>query len=272
MQQPTTDTIAVNKDNSPFRTTDKKLLFRPAGHGALIWNVNQLNADIIFIKNIDNVVPDRKNETTIVYKKVIGALLIQLKKSIAKTIKQLNSNVKINLEEILLFVKDDLNIAIPDNFSNLNEKEKRMLLVELLNRPIRICGMVKNEGEPGGGPFWTKNEDGISLQIVESSQIDIKNDSQKRIVDLSTHFNPVDIVCSTTDFNGNVFDLSQFVDPNTGFISVKSKDGKDLKALELPGLWNGAMAKWITVFVEVPVATFNPVKTVNDLLRSEHQN
>lgn len=272
LQQPTTDTIAVDLNNEPFRTADDKLLFRPAGHGALIWNVNQLDADLIFVKNIDNVVPERINETTIVYKKVIGALLIQLKKNIARAIKQLSSNAKVNFDDTLSFVTNELQIVVPEGFSELEETEKRAFLIKVLNRPIRICGMVKNEGEPGGGPFWTKNAEGVSLQIVESSQIDMSNDSQKRIVDLSTHFNPVDLVCSTKDFDGNIFDLSEFVDVNTGFISIKSKDGKDLKALELPGLWNGAMAKWITVFVEVPIATFNPVKTVNDLLRSEHQS
>ncbi len=272
LQQPTTDTIAVNLDNSPFRTKEKKLLFRPAGHGALIWNINQLKADVIFVKNIDNVSPERKNEATIVYKKVIGSLLIQFKKTINKTINQLLSKSKVNFDEIVSFAKNDLFISIPSNFNELEDAEKRTLLISLINKPIRVCGMVKNEGEPGGGPFWTKNEDGTSLQIVESSQIDFGVDAQKRMVELSTHFNPVDLVCNITDYKGDVFDLSQFVDDKTGFISVKSKDGKDLKALELPGLWNGAMAKWITVFVEVPIATFNPVKTINDLLRSEHQN
>lgn len=272
IQQPTTDTIAVNLDNSPFRTKDEKLLFRPAGHGALIWNVNQLDGDLIFIKNIDNVVPERKNETTIVYKKIIGSLLIQYKNHIDKILKKLTGQGKVNIEEIASYVENELFIELPKDFGNLSEVDQKHKLAVLLNRPIRVCGMVKNEGEPGGGPFWVKTSDGNSLQIVESSQIDFNISTQKRIVDQSTHFNPVDIVCSIRDYKGETFDLSKFVDPNTGFISNKSKDGKDLKALELPGLWNGAMAKWITVFVEVPIATFNPVKTVNDLLRNEHQN
>lgn len=272
VQLPTTDTIAVNMDNSPFRTNTDQLLFRPAGHGALIWNVNQLDADLIFIKNIDNVVPERKGETTVVYKKIIGSLLFQYKQQIDKTLKKLTSQSKIKFEDVISFVENDLFIELPKGFGSLPEEDIKQNLITILNRPIRVCGMVKNEGEPGGGPFWVKNADGNSLQIVESSQIDFNQSSQKRIVDQSTHFNPVDIACSIRDYKGETFDLTKFVDPNTGFISVKSKDGKDLKALELPGLWNGAMAKWITIFVEVPIATFNPVKTVNDLLRSEHQN
>ena len=272
IQLPTTDTIAVNPDNTPFRTNDGKLLFRPAGHGALIWNVNQLDGDIIFIKNIDNVVPERKGETTIVYKKIIGSLLIQFKHNIDKILKKLTSQSKIKIEDVISFVKNELFIELPEGFENFSEADQKQKLISILNRPIRVCGMVKNEGEPGGGPFWVKSNDGNSLQIVESSQIDFGISAQKRIVDQSTHFNPVDIVCSIRDYKGETFDLSKFVDTNTGFISVKSKDGKALKALELPGLWNGAMSKWITIFVEVPIATFNPVKTVNDLLRSEHQN
>lgn len=272
IQQPNTDTIAVNPDNSLFRDKNNSLLFRPAGHGALIWNVNQLKADIIFIKNIDNVVPERKGETTVSYKKIIGSLLIQTKKAVDKILKQLSGKGAVNIEEISLFIKNELSIEVPKNIQNLPLDDQKEILISLLNRPIRICGMVKNEGEPGGGPFWVKNEKGISLQIVESSQINLNIDAQRRIVEQSTHFNPVDIVCSINDFKGEPFDLSKFVDSNTGFISTKSKDGKELKALELPGLWNGAMADWITLFVEVPIATFNPVKTVNDLLRSEHQN
>jgi len=271
IQQPTTDTIAVNIDNTPFRTAEGKLLFRPAGHGALIWNVNQLKSDIIFIKNIDNVLPERKNESTVLYKKIIGALLIQNKKTIDKWLKLLIGGAKVNIDEIVSFVNNELAIELLPAFAEMTENAKKDYLIQLLNRPIRVCGMVKNEGEPGGGPFWLPSEFGASLQIVESSQIDLENESQKRIVEQSTHFNPVDIVCSINDYQGNVFDLTKFVDENTGFISYKSKDGKDIKALELPGLWNGAMAKWISIFVEVPIGSFNPVKTVNDLLRKEHQ-
>lgn len=272
IQQPTTDTIAVNLDNTPFRTNDGKLLFRPAGHGALLWNVNQLKSDLIFIKNIDNIVPERKCDSTILYKKIIGALLIQYKKTIDKWLKLIINGGKVNLDEVVTFIKNELTIEMNPKYSEMSDAEKREYLVHLLNRPIRVCGMVKNEGEPGGGPFWLATDEGVTLQIVESSQIDLNNDAQRRIVEHSTHFNPVDIVCSINDYQGNTLDLSKFVDENTGFISQKSKDGKELKALELPGLWNGAMAHWTTVFVEVPIATFNPVKTVNDLLRNEHQN
>ncbi len=272
IQQPKTDTIAVNVDNTPFRTNENKLLFRPAGHGALLWNVNQLNCDIIFIKNIDNVVVERKIESTVLFKKIIGALLVQYKTSIDKWIKKLKSADSFHLDELVSYVENDLGFSLPSSFEKLNDEQKKESLFNFLNRPIRVCGMVKNEGEPGGGPFWLTSKSGTSLQIVESSQIDLNNAKQRRLFEQSSHFNPVDIVCSIKDYQGNIFDLSQFVDHNTGFISQKSKDGKALKALELPGLWNGAMADWITIFVEVPIATFNPVKTVNDLLRNEHQN
>lgn len=272
IQQPTSDTLAVNLDNTPFRTSDSKLLFRPAGHGALIWNVNQLDGDIVFIKNIDNVVPERKVETTVVSKKIIGSLLIQYKKNIDKWLKQLKSKAKIKIEDLVVFINNELGYELPISFEQMDDQAKRDFLITFLNRPLRVCGMVENVGEPGGGPFWVSSKDGISLQIIESSQIDLKNEEQRKIFEQSSHFNPVDIVCSVKDYEGKMFDLTQYVDSNTGFISQKSKDGKDLKALELPGLWNGAMANWITIFVEVPIATFNPVKTINDLLRNEHQS
>jgi hypothetical protein len=273
-QKPSTDTIAVDLENNPFRNDDQSLLFRPGGHGALIENLNDLQEEIIFIKNIDNIVPDHLREQTYLYKKAIGGLLIQLQNQIFEYLDLLDAGyvTKEEIKEIKDFVTKDLTIHIPSSFSGLSDIEKVESLYLLLNRPIRICGMVKNEGEPGGGPFWVKNSHGeISLQIVESSQMDLKNDSQKKIVANSTHFNPVDLVCGVYDFKSNKFDLRDFVDPETGFISVKSKDGRDLKALELPGLWNGAMADWITIFVETPIITFNPVKTVNDLLRPQHQ-
>lgn len=273
-QKPSTDTIAVDLENNPFRNDDKSLLFRPGGHGALIENLNDLKEEIIFIKNIDNIVPDHLREQTYLYKKAIGGLLIQLQNQIFEYLDLLDAGyvTKDEIKEIKKFVTNDLTIHLPSSFNGLSDIEKVETLYLLLNRPIRICGMVKNEGEPGGGPFWVKNSQGeISLQIVESSQMDLKNDSQKKIVSNSTHFNPVDLVCGVYDFKSNKFDLRDFVDPETGFISVKSKDGRDLKALELPGLWNGAMADWITIFVETPIITFNPVKTVNDLLRPQHQ-
>jgi hypothetical protein len=273
-QKPSTDTIAVDMSNNPFRNEDGSLLFRPGGHGALIENLNELNEDIIFIKNIDNIVPDHLREETYRYKKAIGGLLMYLQNQTFEYLDLLDSaNLDPGeLEEIESFAQRKLMIDIPTAYEGYSQMEKIDYLFNKLNRPMRVCGMVKNEGEPGGGPFWIRNADEeISLQIVESSQIDFNKSDQKQIVSAATHFNPVDLVCGVYDFRGNKFDLREYVDPETGFISIKSKDGRDLKALELPGLWNGAMADWITVFVETPIITFNPVKTVNDLLRPQHQ-
>ena len=274
VQKPSTDTIAVDMNNEPFRNADGSLLFRPGGHGALIQNLNDLHKEIIFIKNIDNVVPDRLKPTTYDYKKVLGGYLFRLQQQQFEYLNLLDEGCLADdeIEEIAKFAKEKLMIDIPNFFKTYNEIEKIDFLYDKLNRPMRVCGMVKNEGEPGGGPYWVRNSnDEVSLQIVESSQIDHKNEKQEAIFQSATHFNPVDLVCATYDFNGEPFDLNEYIDYNTGFISKKSKDGKDLKALELPGLWNGAMADWINIFVEVPIITFNPVKTVNDLLRDKHQ-
>lgn len=273
-QKPSTDTLAVDLDNKPFRNNNGSLLFRPGGHGALIENLNEIDADIIFIKNIDNVVPDYLKDQTVLYKKALAAVLLKLQEKVFAYLEQLSSGnfTKKNKEEISRFVQDTLHAGLPENFSSVPEQEQVDLLSDILNRPIRVCGMVKNEGEPGGGPFWVRSPEGkVTLQIVEGSQIDTKDKAQAQIMNSSTHFNPVDLVCGTRDYKGKPFDLHRFIDHSTGFISVKSKDGKSLKAMELPGLWNGAMAHWITVFVEVPIITFNPVKTVNDLLRKTHQ-
>lgn len=275
VQKPSSDTIAVDLNNEPFREKDRSLVFRPGGHGALIENLNDLDFDLVFIKNIDNVVPDRLKAESHRYKKLLGGLLIQLQGKSFSLLKALDKKppaVDV-IKEATQFCEQQVNISFPTDFSRWEESKKVKFLQNILNRPIRVCGMVKNEGEPGGGPFWVKNKQGeISLQIVESSQIDLKNAEQKNIFGASTHFNPVDLVCSLKSYKGEKFDLHQYTDPHTGFISVKSKDGRQLKAMELPGLWNGAMANWITVFVEVPIITFNPVKTVNDLLREQHQN
>lgn len=273
MQKASTDTIAVDIENNPFREKDGSLLFRPGGHGALIENLNDLEADVVFIKNIDNIVPDRLKETTTLYKKAIGGLLLKLQETTFKYLTELQSvNDPDSLIQIIQFAQNELNIDLPSDFKNKSIDEKKKFLFEHLNRPIRICGMVKNEGEPGGGPFWVKNTKGeISLQIVESSQVDSDNLDQLNIMKSATHFNPVDLVCGTKSYKNEKFDLHQYIDRETGFISIKSKDGKNIKAQELPGLWNGAMANWITIFVEVPIITFNPVKTVNDLLREQHQ-
>ena len=272
IQKPSTDTIAVDLNNEPFRDNDGSLLFRPAGHGALIENLNACEEEIIFIKNIDNIVPDRLKDTTVKYKKIIGGLLIHIKDKVKEYLTLLESEVnKEKLFEIVHFAKNELFINIEPSLLS-DEKKLSLFLYKKLNRPIRVCGMVVNEGEPGGGPFWVENRETneISLQIVESSQIDINDDAQSVFLKKATHFNPVDLVCWIYDYKGNKFDLPNYVDKKTGFISVKSKDGRELKALELPGLWNGAMADWITVFVDAPLITFNPVKTIDDLLRKEH--
>lgn len=275
VQKPSTDTIAVDMENEPFRDSEGKLVFRPGGHGALIENLNDLQADIVFIKNIDNIVPDRLKSETYKFKKVLGGLLIKTQKETFEYLHKLDHKPVPDalLEEIAGFYELRLGLKLPGKFHSMERKDQYNLLRRLLHRPIRICGMVKNEREPGGGPFWVENSrEEVSLQIVESSQINLKDARQEKIFQSSTHFNPVDLVCGIKDYKGKNFDLNQFVDPGTGFISVKSKDGRQLKALELPGLWNGAMADWLTLFVEVPLATFNPVKTVNDLLREQHQN
>lgn len=274
-QKPSTDTIAVDLNNEPFRNPDGSLLFRPGGHGALIENLNEIDADLIFIKNIDNVVPVSYAATTYTYKKALAGVLLHYQNKIKDYLLQLSSQSGQStslLEEIGSFVHDELCILPQMEFEPKTKEEQTRYLTSKLMRPIRVCGMVKNEGEPGGGPFWATNPDGtVSLQIAESSQIDLKDPHQAEIAASASHFNPVDLVCFVKNFNGEHFDLTKFTDPGTGFISQKSKDGKELKALELPGLWNGAMSNWVTIFVEVPAATFNPVKTVNDLLRKEHQ-
>ncbi len=275
-QKPSTDTIAVDMDNQPFRNEDGSILLRPGGHGALIENLNDLEGDIVFIKNIDNVVPDQIKETTYQNKKMLGGILLSYQETIFSYLKLIHESDDLSaekLEEIQHFVENQLCTISPQVFSTMEDAEKVAYLFKKLDRPIRVCGMVKNEGEPGGGPFWAQNNDGsTSLQIVESAQVDESDAEQMGILKNSTHFNPVDIVCSLKDFEGNKFDLKRFIDPQTGFISRKSKDGKELKALELPGLWNGSMSDWNTIFVEVPIVTFNPVKTVNDLLREQHQS
>lgn len=272
-QKPSTDTIAADMDNKPFRDKDGKLLFRPGGHGALIENLNDLDADIVFIKNIDNVVPDRLKADTVTYKKLLAGVLVTLQQQAFKYLELLDSGHYRHdeLEEIIRFVQHDLRCRKSD-IKNLEDADLVIYLRKKLNRPMRVCGMVKNVGEPGGGPFLAYNPDGtISLQILESSQIDMKDPEKKAMFEQGTHFNPVDLVCAVRDYKGNKFNLLNYVDKATGFISYKSKNGKDLKALELPGLWNGSMSDWNTVFVEVPLTTFNPVKTVNDLLREQHQ-
>ena len=273
-QKPSTDTVAIDAEGNLFREHDGKLLFRPGGHGALIENLNDLAGEIVFIKNIDNIVPETRMETTVTYKKALAGMLLRLQQLSFEYLEMLDEGglTEDDLNEIMDFAKDQLHIDIPKFVNAYEPMEKIDFLYDRLNRPMRICGMVKNEGEPGGGPFWVKNnDDEISLQVIESSQINHGKEDQEAIFKGATHFNPVDLVCGCWNYKGEAFNLIDYVDPTTGFVSSKSKDGRELKALELPGLWNGAMADWITLFVEVPLETFNPVKTVNDLLKPMHQ-
>lgn len=271
VQKPCTDTVAANMDGTPYRE-DGKLFFRPGGHGALIENLNDLNGDVIFIKNIDNVVPDTYRDATIEYKQIIGGVLVEVKRKIdeySALLKSENANAD-KLCEMLKFLRKTLCIT-NDNAENMSQKELADYILRKFNRPIRVCGMVRNEGEPGGGPFLTYNQDGtISPQILESTQINPEDPKAMAMMKEATHFNPVDLVCYIRDTDGKKFNLTEYVDKNTGFISIKSREGVEIKALELPGLWNGAMSDWNTVLVEVPSKTFNPVKTVNDLLRPTH--
>ena len=261
VQKPSTDTIAVNPDNTPFRQDDGRLLFRPAGHGALIENLNDIDADLVFIKNIDNVTTDALRGDTVRFKKVLAGVLLGLQERASEYLKALDAGTG-DLEPIVEFIRRELCVKLP-------ERCDAALLRSILDRPIRVCGMVRNEGEPGGGPFWVANPDGTeSLQIAESSQI---APDDMPLMKSATHFNPVDLVCGVRRADGSKYDLREYVDPATGFISSKSSGGRELRAQELPGLWNGAMARWNTVFVDVPVSTFSPVKTVLDLLRPQHR-
>lgn len=272
-QNQSSDTLAVTENNIPFRLEDGSLFFRPGGHGALIENLNSLNSDFIFIKNIDNVSQNHKLIIT-KYKKLIGGVLMQTQFQIFNYLKKLSDGnvTESEIKEIKHFTETKLAFSLPEEFNYFQKSYKVDYLIKVLNRPIRVCGMVKNEGEPGGGPFWVQDEKGRhTLQIVETSQIDFNNKIQKDIANEAKFFNPVDIVCAITDFQGNKFDLLQFVNEKSAFITEKTKNGKPIKAIELPGLWNGAMAKWTTIFVEVPIETFNPVKNVNDLLKPAHQ-
>jgi hypothetical protein len=273
-QKAETDTVAVDLENCPFRDEKGDLVFRPAGHGALLMNLNELNADVIFIKNIDNIAHESFIKATADSKKMLAGCLLQHRKRVFGYLEQLsqeNVTVKI-IDEISIYCTSFLHLSLPVDFPARTPADKVALLFTLLNRPLRVCGMVRNTGEPGGGPFWVKQKNGeSSLQIIEQFQVDGNDAAQMTIWSASTHFNPVDLVCSIRDYRGRKFDLAEFADQDAVCISVKSEKGRALKALELPGLWNGAMAGWISLFLEVPLETFNPVKTVEDLLRREHR-
>ncbi|MBS9462437.1 DUF4301 family protein [Flagellimonas sp. 389] len=273
-QKPSTDTIAVDMENRPFKNNDGSILFRPGGHGALIENLNDQDADVIFIKNIDNVVIDDNLQEVADSKKMLAGVLTKVQAKAFEYAKMLEHNSISNeqLDEIKTFLENKLNVRFPNDYTNLNLEGQVAVMKDKINCPIRVCGMVKNEGEPGGGPFWIKDsENDVSLQIIESAQIDTSNKEQAAILKNATHFNPVDLICGVRNHRGEKYNLLDFIDTKQGFITEKTKEGKELKALELPGLWNGAMAFWNTIFVEVPLVTFNPVKTVNDLLKPTHQ-
>lgn len=271
VQKPSTDTIAANMDGTPYRENGE-LFFRPGGHGALIENLGDLDADVVFIKNIDNVVPARLREATVRYKKMLGGMLVGVKHKLDAYCRMLSQGLPTEQQEkeMVDFMHSVLCIS-HDELEGKSREDVAAFLLRKFNRPVRVCGVVKNEGEPGGGPFLAYNPDGtVSPQIMEASQFADDKESRKLLKE-ATHFNPVDLVCAIRDFEGKRFPLKDYIDPATGFISIKSREGVEIKALELPGLWNGAMSDWNTIFVEVPVATFNPVKTVNDLLRQAHQ-
>ena len=276
-QKSSTDTVAVNPDNTVFRDENGRMVFRPGGHGALIQNLNDCEEEIVFIKNIDNVTTDSLRQDTVVYKELLAGVLVERREAVFAYLRQLEDMHQVYpsfLQELKAFVCNRLSLSLPEDFDRMNQRMQLEYYKRILNRPMRVCGVVKNTGEPGGGPFWVKpqGEGACSLQIVESSQIDKSDTEQKRIFETAEFFNPVDLVCTIYDYRHRKFDLLQYVDPQTAFISSKSVQGKEIKAMELPGLWNGAMAHWITLFVEVPQSVFTPVKTVNDLLRPQHKN
>ena len=272
VQKRSTDTIAVDAGNRPFRNGDGTLLFRPAGHGALIENLNDIDADLIFIKNIDNVTTDSRRGDTVVYKKALAGLLLEVSEQAHEYLRMLDEGLPDDAVTARMagFVRDTLHVGLPDGFGECTARERAAFLRRVLDRPVRVCGMVRNEGEPGGGPFFARSGSGlVSLQIVESSQI---APQRREVMRQATYFNPVDLVCGVRDYRGRKYDLTRYVDRSAGFISEKSKDGRSLRAMELPGLWNGAMSDWTTVFAEVPVTTFTPVKVVTDLLRPGHRS
>jgi hypothetical protein len=273
-QRRETETVSLASDGTPFRDSAGSLLFRPGGHGALLLNLNHLGGDLVYLKNIDNVVPDHLKKTTVAWKKILGGFLLQTQRAASPHLERIQKKraAKKDLEGALDFLREVLSVLEPSGFWGWPAERRQEFLLKKLDRPLRVCGVVKNQGEPGGGPFWVKGRDGsLTLQIVESAQVDLESDEQHEIWFRATHFNPVDLVCSLRDFQGRPFDLRRHVDPEAVFISRKSRDGQALQALELPGLWNGAMADWNTLFVEVPLETFSPVKTILDLLRPEHQ-
>ncbi len=274
VQHPSTNTIALGSDGRPFRDETGEILLRPGGHGSLLKNLGSVEGDIIFVKNIDNVAPDRLKPEAVTYKKVIGGYLIRLQEEVFDCIKRIKNGEPDENELLKMadFCRESLFRALPMDFHNFTDTRKKTILFDILNRPLRVCGMVKNEGEPGGGPFWVEEPDGSrSLQIIEKMQINMEYKRQSAIWESSTYFNPVDLVCAIRDYRDEKFDLERYVNEKAWTISRKSHEEKPIKIIERPGLWNGSMSGWNTVFIEVPSSTFSPVKTVEDLLRDEHR-
>lgn len=272
-QSPSTDTLAVDLQNHPFRLAHGELLFRPAGHGSLIENLHQLGGDIVFIKNIDNIAPERQHEDSGHWKRLLAGKLGQLQRNVFALAERLESACTEQLvDEALDFLSEELSVQVPRESLDPSLLTRRKVVLDLLDRPLRVCAVVRNEGQPGGGPFWVRDAArGLTCQIVEAAQVDHQDPAQEEIWSASTHFNPTDLVCGLKNRKGEPFDLSRFIDPDMSFVTEKSHEGRSLRALERPGLWNGAMAGWNTVFVEVPLSTFTPVKTVFDLLQAEHR-
>lgn len=273
-QRKSTDTIALTLNNEPYRNSNGQLLFRASGHGALLDNLNGLDHDLIFIKNIDNVIVSKHHKELAKYKKILAGVLIEAQQDVFEFLHVLdNKDVKDETCNLIAkFLRDRFNLIIIDKFQKFTVNQKIDYLKDKLNRPIRVGGIVKNEKEPGGGPFWVKDKDGnASIQVVEFAQIDFSSEDQKQIVRNATHFNPTDFVCGIKNYRGELFDLKEYVDVNANFVTNKSILDQEIKVLERPGLWNGSMAHWNSIFIEVPLMTFNPVKTVNDLLKSPHQ-
>jgi len=262
IQDPSTHFISMH-DNEPVRDESGKLIFWPSGHGSLLKNLNELDSDIVFIKNIDNIQIPSKNTISIEVKKILGGYLIDLKQTIDLFLFQLEEDPEVDLEEIKNWIKNTLDPSF--DLSNKND------LITYLHRPIRIAGMVLNEGKAGGGPFWIKSESDIGLQIVEGAQIDKSDPIQNAILASSTHFNPVDMVCSIIDHRGVKYDLEEYLDKEAGFLTKKQVNGYDAIIMERPGLWNGSMASWLSVFIEIPLSSFTPVKDVLDLLPTEKE-
>lgn len=268
-----THTIALDENNEPFRDETGKIVFRPGGHGALLGNLNKLNADLVFVRNIDNVAPEAFWGKIIPQRKILGGLAMQMREEILSSIRKLKdkNTHRSELDEMISFCSNQLNIVFPETFLRQSRKEKTRTLFVLLNRPLRVCGVVKNENQPGGGPFWVEEKDGTqTLQIVESAHVNMREKDQAAIWSGAGYFNPVDMVCCIKDYRGRVFNLRKFVDNDAYLITSKNEKGRELKALEVPGLWNGSMAYWNTVFVKLPAVVFHPVKTVNDLLSRGH--